>query len=150
MITRGSRPADLMQSGGPNSVCCERSFSQAKSEPTNGQSNRRAFPGHLRSAGLHETNPAGYQKESQTSTARGLRHLLSFLFFLPFLFSRQRIAPNQVRKLVLKGLEPLEDVSGALLHFQRPGHALKAWRRLVYHGMLNLPEERREHRYDLE
>ena len=35
-------------------------------------------------------------------------------------------------------------------HFERPSHTLKAWRRLIYRGMLNLPEERREHRYDLE
>jgi hypothetical protein len=37
----------LTQPAGSNSECCETSFSPARSESTEGQSKRRAFPAHV-------------------------------------------------------------------------------------------------------
>ncbi len=66
------------------------------------------------------------------------------------LFLSQWIAPNQIREFVFKSLKRFEDLSGTLLHFEPPSHALKPRRRLVYNRMLDLPEKRSKHRHNLE
>lgn len=56
---------------------------------------------------------------------------------------------NEVREFFLKCSESLQHIYCSLLHLQRARHASEAGTRLVDHGVLNLPEERSEHRNDL-